>query len=151
MRRIIYTTNAIEALNSKIRRAVRTRDHFLNDDAAMKLLYLVLKHSIDAWKRAPRKWFEARAQFAVMALVKEGTSINEIARKTGHSRNFVRRITLGKHPWQRTDVFCIRQNALEIYLPWLETQWQARHRNAADLWRRLKDQGFRGCLRSIGE
>ena len=46
VRRIIYTTNAIEALNSKLRRAVRTRGHFPNDDAAMKLLYLVLNVSI---------------------------------------------------------------------------------------------------------
>ena len=45
VRRIIYTTNAIEALNSKLRRAVRTRGHFPNDDAAMKLLYLVLNHA----------------------------------------------------------------------------------------------------------
>ena len=40
MRRIIYTTNAIEALNSKLRRAVRARGHFPSDDAATKLLYL---------------------------------------------------------------------------------------------------------------
>ena len=37
VRRIIYTTNAIEALNSKLRRAVRTRGHFPSDDAAAKL------------------------------------------------------------------------------------------------------------------
>jgi putative transposase len=66
VRRIIYTTNAIEALNSKIRRAVRTRGHFPNDDAAMKLLYLVLNHATDDWKRPPREWFEARAQFAII-------------------------------------------------------------------------------------
>ena len=42
VRRIIYTTNAIEALNSKLRRAVRTRGHFPSDEAATKLLYLVL-------------------------------------------------------------------------------------------------------------
>ena len=80
VRRIIYTTNAIEALNSKIRRAVRTRGHFPNDAEtdqksiqwidfrlkAMKLLYLVLNHSIDAWKHAPREWFEVRAQFAII-------------------------------------------------------------------------------------
>ncbi len=41
VRRIIYTTNAIEALNAKLRRAVRTRGHFPTDEAAMKLLYLV--------------------------------------------------------------------------------------------------------------
>ena len=66
VRRIIYTTNAIEALNSKIRRAVRTRGHFPNDDAAMKLLYLVLNCATDDSKRPPREWFEARSQFAVI-------------------------------------------------------------------------------------
>ena len=66
VRKIIYTTNAIEALNSKIRRAVRTRGHFPNDDAAMKLLYLVLNHASDEWKTPPREWFEARAQFAII-------------------------------------------------------------------------------------
>jgi len=66
VRRIIYTTNAIEALNSKLRRAVRTRGHFPNDDAAIKLLYLVLNHAAEDWKRPPREWFEARTQFAVV-------------------------------------------------------------------------------------
>ncbi|MDX0065925.1 IS256 family transposase [Sinorhizobium meliloti] len=65
VRRIIYTTNAIEALNSKLRRAVRTRGHFPNDEAAMKLLYLVLNHAAEQWKRPPREWFEAKTQFAV--------------------------------------------------------------------------------------
>lgn len=65
VRRIIYTTNAIEALNSKLRRAVRTRGHFPTDDAAMKLLYLVLNHAAEEWKRPPREWFKARTQFAV--------------------------------------------------------------------------------------
>ncbi len=62
----IPVTNAIEALNSKLRRAVRTRGHFPNDDAAMKLLYLVLNHAAEDWKRPPREWFEARTQFAVV-------------------------------------------------------------------------------------
>src|SRR5208282_5915561 len=66
VRRIIYTTNAIEALNSKLRRAVRTRGHFPNDDAAIKLLYLVLNNAAEEWKRAPREWFEAKTQFAVV-------------------------------------------------------------------------------------
>ena len=66
VRRIIYTTNAIEALNSKLRRAVRTRGHFPSDDAAMKLLYLVLNQAAENWKRPPREWFEARTQFAVV-------------------------------------------------------------------------------------
>jgi len=66
VRRIIYTTNAIEALNSKLRRAVRTRGHFPSDDAASKLLYLVLNHAANDWKRSPREWFEARTQFAIV-------------------------------------------------------------------------------------
>lgn len=66
VRRIIYTTNAIEALNSKIRRAVGTRGHFPGDDAAMKLLYLVLNHAADEWKRPLREWGEAKSQFAVI-------------------------------------------------------------------------------------
>ncbi len=43
VRRIIYTTNAIESLNAKLRKAVRARGHFPNDDAALKLLFLVLR------------------------------------------------------------------------------------------------------------
>jgi putative transposase len=66
VRRIIYTTNAIEALNSKLRRAVRTRGHFPNDDAAIKLLYLVLNRAADEWKRPPREWYQAKTQFAVV-------------------------------------------------------------------------------------
>lgn len=66
IRRIIYTTNAIEALNAKLRRAVRSRRHFPSDDAAMKLLYLVLNHAAQEWKRPPREWTEAKTQFAVI-------------------------------------------------------------------------------------
>ena len=65
-RRIVYTTNAIESLNAKIRRAVRTRGHFPSDEAASKLLYLVLDHAAETWKRPPREWFEAKTQFAVI-------------------------------------------------------------------------------------
>jgi putative transposase len=53
--RIIYTTNAIEALDSKLRRAVRARGHFPNDDAATKLLYLSLNRAAVEWKRPPRE------------------------------------------------------------------------------------------------
>ena len=54
------------SLNAKIRRAVRTRGHFPSDEAASKLLYLVLDHAAEAWKRPPREWFEAKTQFAVI-------------------------------------------------------------------------------------
>lgn len=66
VRRIVYTTNAIEALNAKLRRAVRTRGHFPTDDAAMKLLFLVLNQASKEWKMPPREWGMARAQFAIL-------------------------------------------------------------------------------------
>ena len=66
VRKMIYTTNAIEALNAKLRRAVRTRGHFPGDDAASKLLYLVLNQTSNGWKSPPREWFQAKTQFAVM-------------------------------------------------------------------------------------
>jgi putative transposase len=66
VRRLLYTTNAIEALNSKLRRAVRVRGHFPTDEAAMKLLFLVLNRTEREWKMPPREWAMAKAQFAVL-------------------------------------------------------------------------------------
>ena len=66
VRRILYTTNAIEALNSKLRRAVRARGHFPSDEAAMKLLFLVLNRAEKEWIMPPREWCMAKAQFAVL-------------------------------------------------------------------------------------
>ena len=62
----IPVTNAIEALNSKLRRAVRARGHFPTDEAALKLLFLVLNRSEKEWKMPPREWAMAKAQFAVL-------------------------------------------------------------------------------------
>jgi putative transposase len=66
VRRIIYTTNAIESLNAKLRRAVRTRGHFPTDDSVLKLLYLVLNLAAKDWKMPPREWGMAKAQFAIL-------------------------------------------------------------------------------------
>src|SRR6478609_823395 len=66
VRRIIYTTNAIEALNAKLRRAVRMRGHFPTDEAALKLLFLVLNLAEREWRMPPREWAMARAQFAIL-------------------------------------------------------------------------------------
>jgi putative transposase len=73
VRRIIYTTNAIESLNAKLRRAVRTRGHFPHDDAALKLLFLVLNRAFlvlnrasKDWKMPQREWSAAKAQFAIL-------------------------------------------------------------------------------------
>ena len=66
VRRIIYTTNSIGALNAKLRRAVRARGHFPNDDAAAKLLFLVLNRAEKEWTMPAREWAMAKAQFAVV-------------------------------------------------------------------------------------
>ncbi len=66
VRRLIYTTNAIEALNSKLRRAVRARGHFPTDEAATKLLFLVLNKSEKEWTMPAREWSIAKAQFAIL-------------------------------------------------------------------------------------
>ncbi len=66
VRRLLYTTNAIEALNSKLRRAVRARGHFPTDEAALKLLFLVLNRAEKEWRMPPREWAMAKAQFAVL-------------------------------------------------------------------------------------
>jgi putative transposase len=61
VRRIMYTTNAIESLNAKLRRAVRTRGHFPTDESALKLLFLVLNLAAKEWKMPPREWSMAKA------------------------------------------------------------------------------------------
>ena len=66
VRKILYTTNAIEALNAQLRRAVRARGHFPSDEAATKLLYLILNRSEKEWRMPPREWSMAKAQFAVL-------------------------------------------------------------------------------------
>ena len=66
VRRLIYTTNAIEALNAKLRRAVRARGHFPTDEAATKLLFLVLNRSEKEWTMPAREWSIAKAQFAIL-------------------------------------------------------------------------------------
>lgn len=65
IRRAIYTTNAIESLNSTVRRAVRTKGHFPHDDAAKKLIYLALRGVAEKWQRPPQFWSHVRSEFAI--------------------------------------------------------------------------------------
>lgn len=83
----------------------------------------------------------------ILGLAHEGVTIKEIVRRTGHSRGLVRKVVRG----QRSDVFRVRENSLDLYLQWLDAQWADGHRNATELWRCLKKQGFRGCLRIVSE
>lgn len=63
---IIPVTNMLERLKSELWRAVRARGHFPSDDAAIKLLYLILNRSEKEWKMPPREWSMAKAQVAVI-------------------------------------------------------------------------------------
>ena len=65
IRRTIYTTNAIESLNSAVRRAIRTRGHFPNDRAATKLIYLALRGVERKCRAPPTFWHAARIEFAI--------------------------------------------------------------------------------------
>lgn len=64
VRRIIYTTNAIEALNRQLRKAIKTKGHFPNEEAAKKLIYLALTNAVPAWTRT-RNWTTALLAFKI--------------------------------------------------------------------------------------
>ena len=51
IRKVIYTTNAIESLNSSMRKILKTRRAFPNDEAATKLMYLALQNIAKRWTR----------------------------------------------------------------------------------------------------
>jgi len=59
VRKIIYTKNAIESLNMSLRKIIKNRDHFPNDDAATKLLYLALRNTAQKWTMPSRTWKQA--------------------------------------------------------------------------------------------
>jgi transposase-like protein len=65
IRKAIYTTNAIEALNRNFRKAVKTRGHLPSDEAAIKLLYLSLRHQRRGTVRRSKEWNQALNQFAI--------------------------------------------------------------------------------------
>ncbi len=64
VRRVIYTTNAIEALNRQLRKAVKTKGHFPTEDAARKLLYLAIHNAVPQWTRT-RSWTKALLAFKI--------------------------------------------------------------------------------------
>lgn len=66
LRRMLYTTNAIESLIMQLRKIIKTRGHFPTDEAAAKLLYLALRNVIAKWARAGHAWTAAMPHFAVL-------------------------------------------------------------------------------------
>lgn len=66
IRTLIYTTNSIEGLNRAVRKVIKTRTLFPNEDAAKKLIYLAIMNFTASWKRATPKWSAAMPQFALL-------------------------------------------------------------------------------------
>ncbi|MGE8591690.1 MAG: IS256 family transposase [Alcaligenes sp.] len=64
--RVIYTTNAIENINSQLRKIIKTRGHFPSDDAAAKLIWLALRNITAKWSRSAHDWKQAMNQFAIL-------------------------------------------------------------------------------------
>ncbi|MFM0313205.1 IS256 family transposase [Paraburkholderia sp. RL17-383-BIF-A] len=66
IRRVVYTTNAIESLNMQLRKIIKTRGHFPNDEAAIKLLWLALRNVLNKSVRTAFDWSSAMNQFAIL-------------------------------------------------------------------------------------
>lgn len=65
IRKVIYTTNAIESLNSTLRKVTKNRNSFPNDESAIKLLYMALQNIMKKWTMPIRNWPLAVHQFAI--------------------------------------------------------------------------------------
>jgi putative transposase len=66
VRKVIYTTNAIESINARLRKIVKTRGHFPSDGAATKLIWLALQNITANWGHAAHDWKAAMNQFAIL-------------------------------------------------------------------------------------
>ena len=66
VRRVIYTTNAIESVNARLRKIIKTRGHFPSDEAASKLIWLALRNITAKWSHAAHEWKAAMNQFAIL-------------------------------------------------------------------------------------
>lgn len=66
IRRLLYTTNAIESLHMQLRKIIKNRGHFPNDEAATKLLYLALRNIISKWNKAAPAWQAALTHFSII-------------------------------------------------------------------------------------
>jgi putative transposase len=66
IRKVIYTTNAIESLNMSLRKVTKNRGSFPNDESAFKLLYLALRNIAKKWTLPIRDWKSAMNQFAIL-------------------------------------------------------------------------------------
>jgi putative transposase len=65
IRRIVYTTNAVESLNMSLRKIIKTRGSFPSEDAALKLLFLALRNVVDKWEIV-QHWKAALSRFTIL-------------------------------------------------------------------------------------
>ena len=82
VRKMIYTTNAIESLNMQLRKVLKNRGHFPSEEAAGKLIYLALRNIVKQWKKPPTHWGAAAHQFAL----KFGIGLSPRLRRWRNSR-----------------------------------------------------------------
>jgi transposase-like protein len=66
IRRVIYTTNALESVHARLRKIIKTRGHFPHDEAATKLIWLALRNITAGWWKAANYWHLAMNQFAIL-------------------------------------------------------------------------------------
>ena len=66
VRKVLYTTNALESVHARLRKIIKTRGHFPNDEAATKLLWLALRNITASWGKAANFWHLAMTQFAIL-------------------------------------------------------------------------------------
>jgi putative transposase len=65
-RRVIHTINAIESVNARLRKTIKSCGHLPSDDAVTKLIWLALRNITADWGRAAHNWKEAMNQFAIL-------------------------------------------------------------------------------------
>jgi putative transposase len=66
IRRVMYTTNALESVHARVRKIIKTRGHFPTDEAATKLIWLALRNITKEWRNAAPHWRAAMNQFAIL-------------------------------------------------------------------------------------
>lgn len=134
--------NASAAFLEAVRRSLRLiRERLGGYSVDPMLLTCAEQRQYMGWKR------RQEIDEEILDLAKNSIPIKEIVRRTGHGRATVRRVIRGA----RGDVFRVRENSLERYLPKLDMEWQAGCRNGAELWRRLRTLGFPGSPRVVAE
>jgi len=65
VRKVVYTTNAIESINARLRKIIKTRGHFPSDGSALKVVYLAVEQAAKKWTMPVQNWKQALNRFAI--------------------------------------------------------------------------------------